>query len=81
MTHFAPTGTRFPPEYGLGLARTDLGGVQVWAHSGDIFGFHAELAYIPERQITIAALANEQTNAPGQDALIDALVAEVGDSS
>jgi D-alanyl-D-alanine carboxypeptidase len=80
MTHFIPTRMRFLPEYGLGLARADLGGVQVWTHSGNIFGFHAELAYIPEQEITVAALSNKQTNAPGQEALIDALVADVSDS-
>jgi D-alanyl-D-alanine carboxypeptidase len=80
MTHFIPTRMRFVPEYGLGLARADLGGVEVWTHNGDIFGFHAELAYVPERQITVAALANKQTNARGQEALIDALVADVSDS-
>lgn len=80
MTHFIPTRMRFWPEYGLGLARADLGGVQVWTHSGDSFGFHADLAYIPEREITVAVLANKQTNAPGQDALIDALVADLSDS-
>ena len=68
------------PEYGLGLARADLGGVQVWTHTGNIFGFHADLAYIPEQKITVAVMANKQTNAPGQDALIDALVDDVSDS-
>lgn len=80
MTHFIPTRMRFVPEYGLGLARADLGGARVWTHSGDGFGFHADLAYIPERRVTVAVMANEQTNAPGQDALIDALIADIGDS-
>lgn len=80
MTHFIPTRMRFMPEYGLGLARTELGGVEVWTHSGNIFGFHGELAYIPEHQVTVAALQNTQTNAPGQEALIDLLVAAVSDS-
>ncbi len=81
MTHFIPTRTRYWPEYGLGLARADLGGVQVWTHTGDSFGFHADLAYIPEREITVAATVNKQSNAPGQDALIDALLADVSDSA
>ncbi len=80
MTDFIPTQMRFVPEYGLGLARADLGGAQVWTHSGNIFGFHADLAYIPERKITVAVMANKQTNAPGQDALIDSLVADISDS-
>ena len=80
MTHFIPTRMRFLPEYGLGLARADLGGVQVWTHNGNGFGFHADLAHIPEQQITVAALINKQTNAPAQDRLIDALVDDVSDS-
>jgi CubicO group peptidase (beta-lactamase class C family) len=31
-----------PPEYGL-LARDELAGEEVWGHSGDIVGFHADL--------------------------------------
>jgi hypothetical protein len=34
MTRFIATGTTEPPEYGLGLARIDLGGERVWAHNG-----------------------------------------------
>ena len=76
-----PQNRRHWPEYGLGLARADLGGVQVWTHTGDSFGFHADLAYIPAQEITVAATVNKQTNAPGQDALIDALLADVSDSA
>ena len=77
MTRFASTGMTDPPEYGLGLARVELGGEQVWAHGGDISGFHADLAYMPEQHVTIAALNNFQRPAPGQDALIDALISDV----
>jgi hypothetical protein len=80
MTQFIATRMRFLPEYGLGVGRAELGGVEVWTQSGDIFGFHGDLAHIPEQEITVAALTNTQTNAPGQDALIDALVAAVSDS-
>ena len=66
------------PEYGLGLGRVELGGEEVWAHGGDTFGFHADLAHLPDRQITVAALNNLQQNRPGQDSLIDALVSDVG---
>ena len=78
MTRFTPTFVRFMPEYGLGLGRVELGGEEVWAHSGDTFGFHADLAHLPDRQITVAALNNLQQNRPGQDSLIDALVSDVG---
>lgn len=45
-----------PPEYGLGLARDELAGEEVWGHSGDISGFHADLWYLPKSQVTVAAL-------------------------
>lgn len=78
MTRFIRTGpSEF--EYGLGLARVDLGGEQVWAHNGDIFGFHADRAHMPKRQVTIAALNNYQQQARGQDALIDALISDVSE--
>jgi len=78
MTRFTSTFVRFMPEYGLGLGRVELGGEEVWAHGGDTFGFHADLAHLPDRQITVAALNNLQQNRPGQDSLIDALVSDVG---
>jgi D-alanyl-D-alanine carboxypeptidase len=76
MTRFVPTFAE-PPEYGLGLGRLELGGEQAWAHPGDIHGFHADLAYLPDQQVTIAALINFQQEAPSQDALIDTLIREV----
>jgi D-alanyl-D-alanine carboxypeptidase len=79
MTRFVRTRTREPAEYGLGLARVDLGGEQVWAHGGDYVGFHADLAHVPKRHVTIAALNNYQQQAPGQDALIDALISDVSE--
>jgi D-alanyl-D-alanine carboxypeptidase len=77
MTRFAATGHDPPPEYGLGLARVTLGGEEVWIHGGDISGFHADLAYLPRRGATIAALANLEVSSPGREALIDDLVAAV----
>jgi D-alanyl-D-alanine carboxypeptidase len=79
MTDFVATGVGGPGEYGLGLSQMELGGQQVWTHSGDISGFHADLAYLPGPQVTVAALNNFQQQAPGQEVLIDRLVAEVGD--
>ena len=79
MTRFVSTDTREPPEYGLGLARPDLGGEQVWAHTGDILGFHADLAYMPKQHVTVAALNNSQQDGPGQDVLIDTLISDVSE--
>jgi hypothetical protein len=79
MTRFVPTRSPRPPEYGLGLARVELGGEQVWAHSGDHLGFHADLAYLPRQHVTVVALNNYQQQAPGQDLLIDRLIGEVSE--
>jgi D-alanyl-D-alanine carboxypeptidase len=56
-----------PPEYGLGLAREELAGEEVWGHSGDIVGFHADLWHIPESAVTVAALINYQAGGESQD--------------
>jgi D-alanyl-D-alanine carboxypeptidase len=56
-----------PPEYGLGLARDRLAGEEVWGHSGDITGFHADLWHVPESGITVAALVNLQAGPDGTD--------------
>jgi len=77
MTRFAATGHDPPPQYGLGLARDTLGGEEVWTHGGDINGFHADLAYLPRRGATIAALTNLEVSSPGREALIEDLVAAV----
>jgi D-alanyl-D-alanine carboxypeptidase len=76
MTRFKPTGqTEF--EYGLGLGRIWLGDQLVWWHNGDYPGFHADLAFIPERGVTVVALNNFQRNAPAQEALIDTMISDV----
>ena len=76
MTRFQPTGLR-DIEYGLGLARVPLGDETVWWHNGEYPGFHADLAYLPEQQVTIVALNNFQRETPGQDALIDTMISDV----
>jgi D-alanyl-D-alanine carboxypeptidase len=56
-----------PPEYGLGLARDELAGEEVWGHSGDIVGFHADLWYLPKFRVTVAALINYQAGGESPD--------------
>jgi len=56
-----------PPEYGLGLAHDQLAGEDVWGHSGDITGFHADLWYLPRSGVTVAALVNYQAGAESRD--------------
>ena len=80
MTRFIATRSSAVPEYGLGLARLELGGEQVWAHDGDHVGFHADLAFLPDQRVTIVALENLQAQQPGQNVLVDRLIAEVSET-
>jgi D-alanyl-D-alanine carboxypeptidase len=68
-----------PPEYGLGLARDELAGEEVWGHSGDIVGFHADLWYLPNSQVTVAALINHQAGAesPDKQRLAESLISDL----
>ena len=66
MTHWVKAIYE-PPEYGLGLARDQLAGQEVWGHSGDITGFHADLWYLPNSGVTVTALINYQAGAESQD--------------
>jgi hypothetical protein len=45
--------------YGLGLARGDFAGHDVWGHVGDIPGFHAELWHFPDVDATLVAAWND----------------------
>ena len=56
-----------PPEYGLGLGHDELAGEEVWGHSGDISGFHAELWYVPRIGVTVVALVNYQAGPESRD--------------
>jgi D-alanyl-D-alanine carboxypeptidase len=46
------------PEYGLGLMHIRLAGHEAWGHSGDIYGFHGDLWYLPSADVTVVALVN-----------------------
>lgn len=47
-----------PPEYGLGLMHIRLVGRDAWGHSGDIYGFHADLWHLPSADLTAVVLVN-----------------------
>jgi D-alanyl-D-alanine carboxypeptidase len=47
-----------PPEYGRGLGHIRLAGRDAWGHSGDIYGFHADLWHLPSSDVTVVALLN-----------------------
>jgi hypothetical protein len=75
MTHWVKAIFK-PPEYGLGLAHEQLAGEDVWGHSGDILGFHADLWYLPRSGVTVAALINYQAGgeSPDKDRLAEQLI-------
>jgi hypothetical protein len=56
-----------PPEYGLGLGHDELNGEEVWGHSGDISGFHANLWYLPRSRVTVVAPVNYQAGPDSRD--------------
>jgi CubicO group peptidase (beta-lactamase class C family) len=47
-----------PSSYGLGWFLADSCGAQVAAHGGTIAGFSANLSWVPQRRIAVAALSN-----------------------
>jgi CubicO group peptidase (beta-lactamase class C family) len=51
-------------DYGFGLAVGTQDGVKVIQHGGGIEGFNTQLAYVPDRKITIVVLSNVNGSAP-----------------
>jgi CubicO group peptidase (beta-lactamase class C family) len=45
--------------YGLGLGHQSVDGREVWGHSGDIPGFHAELWHLPDQDLTMTLAWND----------------------
>ena len=71
MTTAAPVGAGFTPPYGYGLSlRPFVGQRAVW-HIGSMAGFMSVLAYFPDQDVIIAALANRR------QAPVDALVKRI----
>jgi D-alanyl-D-alanine carboxypeptidase len=67
-----------PPQYGLGLERDRIAGAEVWGHSGDIDGFHADLWYVPSEHVTVATLGNYlEGDGDEHRELAEALLAEL----
>ncbi len=52
-------------DYGLGLIVSQQNGVKVIQHGGGIEGFNTQLAYVPDRKITVVVLSNVNGSAPG----------------
>ena len=58
--------TPFKSEYGFGLFISTADGHKKIDHGGGIEGFNTELAYYPDDQMAVIALANLNGNAPGE---------------
>jgi CubicO group peptidase (beta-lactamase class C family) len=52
-------------DYGLGVGVVQQSGVKVIQHGGGIEGFNTQLAYVPDRKITVIVLSNVIGAAPG----------------
>ncbi len=52
-------------DYGLGVGVVQQSGVKVIQHGGGIEGFNTQLAYVPDRKITVVVLSNVNGGAPG----------------
>ena len=52
-------------DYGLGVGVVQQNGVKVIQHGGGIEGFNTQLAYVPERKLTVVVLSNVNGGAPG----------------
>ena len=46
--------------YGLGVARTEVHGHEVWGHGGRIPGFASELWHLPHERMTLAVAVNDE---------------------
>jgi D-alanyl-D-alanine carboxypeptidase len=46
--------------YGLGVARAEVHGQEVWAHGGRNPGFASDLFYLPKKRMTIAVAVNDE---------------------
>ena len=45
--------------YGLGLAKSSAGAVDLWGHEGDGLGTHTDLWHAPRERITVAMSWND----------------------
>lgn len=77
MTRFIDADLRPPFEaYGLGVARQRYRGIELWGHPGDVFGFQAEMWYLPKVRTTVVTVTNwhpPEHDTLYRDALLDVL--------
>lgn len=60
-----PVGKAMGSNYGFGMVHEKLRGEDMLQHYGDIHGFGSYLLYLPQEDITVAALYNADSGLPG----------------
>ena len=60
-----PIGKAPESNYGFGISHEKLRGEEMLQHGGGIFGFSSYLLYLPQDDITVAALYNADSGLPG----------------
>ena len=60
-----PIGKAQESNYGFGISHEKLRGEEMLQHGGGIFGFSSYLLYLPQDDITVAALYNADSGLPG----------------
>jgi D-alanyl-D-alanine carboxypeptidase len=60
-----PVGKAMGSNYGFGMVHEKLRGEDMLQHYGDIPGFSSYLLYLPQEDITVAALYNADSGLPG----------------
>ncbi len=73
-----PVGKATEEKYGFGITHEQLRGQGMLQHGGGIFGFSTFLLYLPEEDLTVAALYNADSGGPpglGTDTLARMLAA------
>lgn len=58
MVHFGDAD--YFDAYGLGVARSEVHGQEVWGHGGRIPGFASDLFYLPKQRMTLAIAVNDE---------------------
>jgi CubicO group peptidase (beta-lactamase class C family) len=75
MTTAGPVRAGFTPPYGFGVSLLPLAGQRTVWHTGVLSGYTAVLAYLPEHDLTISALANARR--AHVDQIVKAVVREL----
>ena len=80
LTFVTPVSHPAAEGYGLGTMRFPSNDFTRYGHTGDIFGYASIMMYVPEREISIAILANQGLNENVKIELADGLLRIVLDA-